>query len=323
MRRLQGIVVRHFVEQVVCHMRRSNAVVEEIEDSIGTVDRTQGTPYPGPFALAVVGNTWVRMLQPSVKHQPGVDNKVRVQVPEENWKEAKLHACVDQPKERKDGRRGRQENLERNLFREHGRGRAEMIHDPSIEGLALLVNLSSRGKPQKVEWPADGQVRPHLEASKSTVTHGFVHHGVKRQTLVARSKAIVGTGGRHMRFAIGQVVGTTVVLGVSVLPRKVRHQKRLMDDEANNIVPGLRRGKCSVSALVGDNPRSGPDGSLPERIKTPSQRPCGYGNRVLYVRKIRRQHQADTIRKCSRHNQITNQVHHAPDVGALKAMLRN
>ena len=81
---LPGVVVGHFVEQVVCDVGGTNFVVEKVKDSVGTVNGTQGTLDPGPFAFPVLGNGRISVLQPSVENQPSIDDKVWVPVPKKD-----------------------------------------------------------------------------------------------------------------------------------------------------------------------------------------------------------------------------------------------
>ena len=83
-------------------------------------------------------------------------------------------------------------------------------------------------------------MRKDLEKSKGSITHGLVHYCVKAFTLVVFAESILLTSRRNMRFSVSQVVGSTMVLGMSVLPRKVWNQQCLMNDEADNVIECLR-----------------------------------------------------------------------------------
>ena len=248
-------------------MGRSDAVMEEVKNSIGSVNGAERTSDPSPLSLSIVGNGGIRMLQPCVKHQPGIDKEVRVQVPEKDGHESVFHGKVSKNAKRGDRGGSRHEDLGRPLLGEHGRRRSEVISDAPVERLTLVVELSSRSGTQQVERPANSQMRPDLEPGKSTISHGFVHDCIETLTLSILSKPVVFSSGRDVRLSVEQVIGSSVMLGVSVLPSKVRNQQELMHDESNNIVPSLRRRESSMSTLMGDNPGTSHDGSHPKGIK--------------------------------------------------------
>lgn len=159
-----------------------------------------------------------------------------------------------------------------------------MIGDAAVERLSVLVEASSRGQTQKVQRPSEVQVRKDLEGGKGSIAHDFVPGSVESVSLKILGEAVVLLGGWDMRLTVGEMVGSSVMLGVGVLPGKVRDQQGLVEDETNNIIEGLRIRECSVSALVCQHPRSGHDGSHPEGIESPSQRPsqegCGLSGHV-------------------------------------------
>lgn len=84
-------------------------------------------------------------------------------------------------------------------------------------------------------------MRPDLEGSEGILAHDLMPGGVEAVTLQVLSETVVGRVGRNVRFAIGHVVCSAMVLGVSVLPREVRDQKGLVQDESNDVVEGLGR----------------------------------------------------------------------------------
>lgn len=280
MRRLQGIVMRHFMEQVVCHMGRSNAVMEKVKNSIRTINSAQGTLDPGPFSISIVRYTGVAVLQPSVEDQPSVGDKVGVPVPEKDGKEPHLGTRIEKTGKGKDSRPGRQENLEGNLFRKHGRGGTKVVRDASIEGFALLIDLSSGRQTEQVERPSDRQVRVDLKGRKGPISHGLVPGRIKGISLLIRAQSIVLSGGRHVRFSIRQVIRPTMVLGVRVLPGKVRDEQGLVHDKAHHVVPALRGRKGAVPAFVRHDPGARPDGSLPKGVKGPAGHPLGEFGRI-------------------------------------------
>jgi hypothetical protein len=69
------------MEQVMCHVRRSNVMMKEIKYSIGPIDRSQGTLDPRPFGVSIMRDTGVAVLQPRVEDQPCVDSHVRYTIP--------------------------------------------------------------------------------------------------------------------------------------------------------------------------------------------------------------------------------------------------
>ena len=260
-------------------MGRTDAVVEKVEDPVRPIDCGKSTPDPGPFAVTVVGDGGIVVLQPRVQDQPGVGEEVRVEVPEDDGHGSELRWKheVGQDGKLQDGGGGGQCDFERNLGVEHGRVGAEVIGDASVEGLSLVVDLSGGCESHEVQGPSDGQVAPDLEPGKGTVSHRFVEDGVEGFALVVRSESVFGGGGRDVGFAIREVVCSSVVLGVGVLPGKVGNQEELVDDESNNVVPGLAGAEGTVSALVCNDPRTSHDGSHPECVKGPAGGPPSNG----------------------------------------------
>jgi hypothetical protein len=63
------------------------------------------------------------------------------------------------------------------------------------------------------------------------------------------------------------MVGSTMVLGVSVLPCKVGHQQSLVNDESDNIIKRLERTKGTVSAFMSQHPWASKNSSHPKGIK--------------------------------------------------------
>mmetsp|Transcript_16356 Transcript_16356/g.33694 ORF Transcript_16356/g.33694 Transcript_16356/m.33694 type:complete len:227 (-) Transcript_16356:675-1355(-) len=161
---LQGVVVGHFVEEMVGDVGRSNAVVEPVKDSVRSVDGSQGTSDPRPFALSVLGNRGIGVLQPCVQNQPSVGYHVGVPVPESDGKNSVLgwkHE-VAQIGDLSNGGESRDKDFGANLSGEHGRVGTEVIGNASIQRLSLVVRLSGRGQSHQIQRPANVQVGPNL-----------------------------------------------------------------------------------------------------------------------------------------------------------------
>ena len=297
--------------------------MEKVKNSVGSVDGTQGSSDPSPFTITVVWNGWVVVLQPSVKNQPGIHEKVRIEVPEKNRHETVLHRGVRQSTQRCNNTGSRQENLERNLLWEHRGRRAKVIGDTSIQGFSFLVHFSSGCQTHEVQWPANCQMRPDLEGSKDTITPSFMPRRIEAIALIVWSKTIVNSGGGDVRFAIGQMVCTTVVLRMSVLPGKVGNKQSLVHNESNDVIPSLRRRESTVSTFVGNHPRAGQDGSHPEGVETPSKSPGSDRQRIHQVGKVGGKHFARCIKESSSDGTVTKEVVHTPYVRPLKTMLGN
>mmetsp|Transcript_17827 Transcript_17827/g.44482 ORF Transcript_17827/g.44482 Transcript_17827/m.44482 type:complete len:408 (+) Transcript_17827:306-1529(+) len=320
---LQGMVVRHFVEEMVGDVGRSNAVVEPVKDTVGSVDCGQGTSNPRPFTLSILGNRRIGVLQPSVQNQPGVGYHVGVPVPESDGKNSVLgwkHE-VAQIGNLGNGGESRDKDFGANLSGKHGRVGAEVIGNASIQRLSLVVQLSCRGQSHQIQRPANVQVGPNLESRECTVSHGFMEDGIKRLALVVGTEAVFGGRRRNMRLSVCQMVRATVVLGVGVLPGKVRNQQKLVGKESKKVVPSLAGRESSVSALVGDNPGSSHDGSHPKGIGRPSSGPGQAGNGIGIRRKIRREVLGSSVHTRSTEGKTTDQIVHGPEITSVEAVI--
>eukprot|EP00980_Cylindrotheca_fusiformis_P015456 scaffold4345_cov125-Cylindrotheca_fusiformis.AAC.4 len=309
---------------MMCDMRGSNSMVEKVENTIRPVDGTQRSLDPSPLIRSILRDGRVAMLQPSVQNQPRVDNQVWVPVPQKNWQETKLLGSKDrQVHHTGQGGDGRNGDLGVELFREHGRGGTEMIHDSSVQGLSLGIEFSCRSQPHQVQGPSNAQMGPNLKCCKDTIAHSFMPHGIEAFAFVVFAETIVLGCRRNVRFAIGQMVGSSVVLGMGVLPGKVWDEQYLVGEETDNVVYGLGWRIGSMSALVSNHPRTGHNGSLPKGVECPSKGPQRNRRRVGKVRQIGRQDLAGAIGKGCGNAQVAHQIGGTPKVRPFKAMLGN
>ena len=61
---LLSMVVRHLREEVVCHMRVGDVVVQVVENkAVVAVNGGERTTQPVPLRISVVGEFWMRVLQ--------------------------------------------------------------------------------------------------------------------------------------------------------------------------------------------------------------------------------------------------------------------
>lgn len=270
-----GIVPGHFVEQMVYHVRGTDGVVKEIEDAVVSINGRERALDPGPLAFTVVRDGRVRMLQPRVEYKPSIDKGVRSPVPQQNGKVSDLCTDIQESSEHGEFRRAGKGNLGTDLGGEHGRAGSKVIRNrvPFFQPPTFVRKLSGTGQTGQVERPADEQVRPDLKDGKGAVSHGLVPRGVEGVSLVVRPEAVILGGRRDVRLAVHQMVGTTVVFRVGVLPGKVGDEQSLVDDKADNVIERLGVGVSAVSTFVRNYPRPGENGSHPKGVDAPAESP--------------------------------------------------
>mmetsp|Transcript_15260 Transcript_15260/g.36314 ORF Transcript_15260/g.36314 Transcript_15260/m.36314 type:complete len:307 (+) Transcript_15260:318-1238(+) len=196
--RLESIVPGHLVEQVVDDMCGTNAVVEKVKNSVGTINGRQGALDPGPFAFSVVRNRRISVLQPCVQDQPSVDKEVGTPVPANDRHSTVFVHEVSQPRQTGHHCGSRNHNLGIHLAGEHSRIGTEMIGNIVFQGLSIISNPARAGQAQQIQRPAQKQVRPNLKGGKGTVSHGFVPRSIKGLTFQIFGKTIVFPGGRDV-----------------------------------------------------------------------------------------------------------------------------
>jgi hypothetical protein len=97
--------------------------------------------------------------------------------------------------------------------------------------------------------------------------------GIEAKSLVIGTQSVVFTRGGDMALSIGQMVGSTVVLGMSVLPGKIRNELRLVDDKTDYIIQKLTVRKGPMAAFVSEDPVSGEYRPHPKSIHIPTDKP--------------------------------------------------
>ena len=269
-----GLVEGHLVEEMVGDVGGADLVMEEVEDSVGSVDGGEGSLDPGPFVGPVLQDGGVGVLQPGVEYEPGVGPHVGAEVPETDGEEAVVEAELEEEGEGgQNGGRG-EGDLSADLGGEHLGSRAVVVHElPVLEELAVVSEAAGRGHAHQVERPSDGEVGEDLEGGEGPVAHGIVQDGVEGLTLVVGTQTVLGAGGGNVRLAVDEVVGAAVVLGVGVLPGVVGDEEGLVHEEAPKVVEGLRGRKGAVAGLVGQDPVAGEDGAHPEGVEVPPGEP--------------------------------------------------
>lgn len=269
-----SLVERHLMEEVVGYMCRSDLVVEEVEDTIWSVNGRESSSDPGPFVRSVLWDRWVVVLKPCVQYKPEVSPEVRSGVPETNGKETVVYRELEQKSESSNLANGREKDLSSDLVVEHFGVGAEVINDFSfLEGSSIVGKTSGGSKSHKIKWPSEYDVRKDFPGSEQVVTHDFVPGGVEGKTFVIWSETVLDSSGRDVTFSIGKMVGPSVVLSVRELPGEIRNKLSLVNNKTYNIVEKLAIREGSVSTFVGKDPVSSKNGSHPECIKVPSQEP--------------------------------------------------
>jgi len=71
----------------MCHVGVADVVEEEVQEAVGAVHGSQGTPQPVPLLVVVVGQLGVGVLQQGDGDQPAVHNQVRDNI--------HLHSCAN------------------------------------------------------------------------------------------------------------------------------------------------------------------------------------------------------------------------------------
>lgn len=269
-----SLVEWHLMEEVVGHMCRSNLVVEEVEDSIWSVNGRKSSSDPGPFIRSILWNRRVVVLKPCVQDKPEVSPEVGSSVPKTDGKEAVVYRELEQKCKSSDLGNSREKDLSSDLVVEHFGVGAEVINNFSfLEGSSIIRETSSRGKSQKIKWPSKYDVREDFPGGEQVVTHNFVPSSVERETFIIWSETVLDSSGRDVTFSIGKMVGPSVVLSMRILPGEVRDKLSLVNNKTYNIVEKLAIREGSMSTFVCKDPVSGENGSHPECITVPSQKP--------------------------------------------------
>lgn len=166
-------------------------------------------------------------------------------------------------------------------------------------------------------------MRPYLKGRKRPIPHGFMPGGIKGIPFQIRPQTILHTRTGHVRLTIEQVIGSTVVFGMRVLPGKVGDEEELVQHKADDIIPGLARGKRAVTTFVGQDPGTGHDGAHPKGVGGPAGEPSKDSERFVVIGKFGGEDEGRRVDQTGGHGEVTKDVEEAPHVGSLEAVSRN
>mmetsp|Transcript_39257 Transcript_39257/g.83831 ORF Transcript_39257/g.83831 Transcript_39257/m.83831 type:complete len:327 (-) Transcript_39257:532-1512(-) len=248
-------------------VRRADLVMEEVNGSpgvhlvVGTVDGVERAADEVVVGVGEVGHVDVRVLEPRVEDQPGVDDNQRTSIKRHHLR----HTITRRPS---------------NSARSHERhADVRLVHlllpvprEQLLLGLLRLAHWigivvvrhapvrSSRGAPQEVGRPPDDQVEERLESSPDldpVLLPELVHDGLSQfdgfvHLLVCGDVLALG----DVRLPQLHVVGIPMVHRVTALPRVVGDEEERVEDVSDAIlqVPVLAEG--AVAALVREDPES-------------------------------------------------------------------
>ena len=135
-------------------------VVQDVDDLGVVTVHGQGGPFePFPVILSKVGDTRIGVLQPRDDHQPGIDDKVRTDVHEEDDLEPEFVADVGEETKHGNHAERRQEHLEPEFLGEElvgGKG-IKMVRSGGILFLGDWTSPGASGMDEQVEGPANHQ----------------------------------------------------------------------------------------------------------------------------------------------------------------------
>mmetsp|Transcript_94666 Transcript_94666/g.251426 ORF Transcript_94666/g.251426 Transcript_94666/m.251426 type:complete len:480 (-) Transcript_94666:7-1446(-) len=275
-RGLHCMVARQSGEEVVANVRRANVVVHPVKDPVWPVDGAEGALDPRPVLIAVVRDRGIGVLQPRVKHQPGVGPQVRQPVEHEDRRQATAAPEASEGQKRQPHAEAGKADAHAPALREERGTRPEVVDEAALHrhGLAdrLPVEPAAAGDvEQEVGGPAHHQVVEELNHGKAIISN-YAVHGLKAH----RTQLLPSV--RHVRLPIHQVIGLGVVLRMRELPREIRHQEEGVEHPTHGVVEGPVLREAAVPALVRQHPPTDGGGSLREAVDRPSgPLPCCQG----------------------------------------------